>query len=215
VAREQPEKIAIIGLGLIGGSIGLGLKAAKLEGVQVVGHDRDPSVGAKARRVGAVDESDWNLISAVRGANMVIIATPVVGVRETFGFIADHLEPGCVITDTASTKAEVMGWAADMLPPNIHFVGGHAMAGKETPGIDGAEATLFKGATYCVFPTATAHPDAVRAVIGLAELLGATPYFLDPNEHDGFVGGISHLPLILSSALVSATAGRPTWRVSP
>src|SRR5439155_9521993 len=158
VAREQPEKIAIIGLGLIGGSIGLGLKAAKLEGVQVVGHDRDPSVGAKARRVGAVDESDWNLISAVRGANMVIIATPVVGVRETFGFIADHLEPGCVITDTASTKAEVMGWAADMLPPNIHFVGGHAMAGKETPGIDGAEATRFKGAAYCVFRTPIAPP---------------------------------------------------------
>ncbi|MCS6801717.1 MAG: prephenate dehydrogenase/arogenate dehydrogenase family protein [Chloroflexota bacterium] len=210
------DKIAIIGLGLIGGSIGLGLAAARKRdkslSIEIVGHDRLPENASKAKRVGAIDKIEWNLLAAVDRAAMVIIATPVLAVRTVMEQIADTLANGATVTDTASTKAEVVQWADELLPDYVTFVGGHPMAGKELPGVENAEADLFKDAVWCLCPGRNAEQSRVDVVAAFVEVMGAKPYFVDPHEHDGLVAGISHLPIILASALVSATTADPAWR---
>lgn len=206
------DKITIIGLGLIGGSIGLGLKEKASDKVEISGYDKDLETGRKAEKLKAVDKSHWKLEDAVKDAKMVIIATPVLAIREMLELIADMAPPGCVVTDTGSTKTEIMTWAEEYLPREISFVGGHPMAGKEVSGIEAADANLFQNARYAVIPGIRAREEAVRAVLGMVELLEAKPYFLDAVEHDSFVAAVSHLPIIVSSALVSVTTKSPSWR---
>ena len=208
--RER-KRITIIGTGLIGGSLGLALKAADLPGVEIVGHDRSRDAANKARKIGAVDRAEHNLPRAVRGAGMVIIATPVLAVHEVLQQISPDLPEGCVVTDTASTKTTVLQWAAELLPPTVSFVGGHPMAGKETPGIANADVDLFRGGAYCICPSVDAHEGAVRAVAGLAALVGAEPLYLDPQEHDQYAAAVSHMPLVLSTALFTLLRGSPAW----
>ena len=209
---QERKRITIIGLGLIGGSLGLALKAAGLPDVEVVGHDRERGAESKARKMGAIDTAEHNLPRAVEGAGMVIIATPILAVREVLEQIAPDLREGAVVTDTASTKERVLEWAAQLLPPHVSFVGGHPMAGKETPGIDNAEAELFRGRAYCLCPAVDAHEDAVRAMVGLVRLIGAEPMFLDPKEHDQYAASVSHLPLVVSTALFTLMRASPAWR---
>ncbi|MBI4201126.1 MAG: prephenate dehydrogenase/arogenate dehydrogenase family protein [Chloroflexi bacterium] len=205
-------KIAIVGLGLIGGSIGLGLKQSRTPGLEVVGHDSEMEAGRKAVKRGAVDKAPWRLYEAVEGAQVVFIATPVLAIRDVMENIAGMVAPGCVVTDTGSTKEAVMGWAEEYLPEGVSFVGGHPMAGKETSGIDNAEANLFRGARYVIIPGRGAREEAAKTVIDLAEILGARPFFLNAQEHDSFVASVSHLPILLSAALVSAASKSPSWR---
>ena len=209
---QERRRITIIGLGLIGGSIGLALKAAGLPDVEMVGHDRERGSEGLARKMGAIDTAEHNLPRAVEGAGMVIIATPILAIREVMEQIAPDLREGCVVTDTGSTKERVLEWATQLLPPHVSFVGGHPMAGKETPGIDNAEADLFRGRAYCLCPAVDAHEDAVRAVVNLVRLIGAEPMFLDPKEHDQYAGAVSHLPLVVSAALFTLLRTSPAWR---
>ncbi len=206
------DKIAIIGLGLVGGSIGMALKKSGNSGLQLVGHDADPDVGGKAARRGAVDKNVWSIFEAVDGANMVIIATPVMAIREVLETIGDMVSPGCVVTDTGSTKEAIMEWAEEYLPRSVSFIGGHPMAGKEVSGIGNADPNLFKGARYVIIPGKDAREEAVQAVVELAGILGTRPYYVDAFEHDSYVAAVSHMPILLSSALVAATTGSPAWR---
>jgi prephenate dehydrogenase len=205
------ERITIIGLGLIGGSIGLALKAAKLTGIEVVGYDRDAHAAGAARRLGAVDNSERGLHRAVRDARLVIIATPIMAVRGVMEEIAGELPEGCVVTDTASTKATVMEWASQLLPATVSFVGGHPMAGKETSGVQNADADLFAGKPYCIIPAPDASEGAVQLVTGIVQLVGARPFFVGADEHDRYVAAVSHLPLILSAALFTLVRSSPAW----
>ena len=173
------DKITIIGLGLIGGSIGLGLKQRAPDRVEVSGYDKELNTGRKAEKLNAVDKAHWKLEDAVKDAKMVIIATPVLAIREMLELISDMVPPGCVVTDTGSTKAEIMNWAEEYLPREISFVGGHPMAGKEVSGIEAADANLFQNVRYAVIPGRRAKAEAVRSVLGMVELLEAKPYFLD------------------------------------
>lgn len=206
------QRIAIIGLGLIGGSLGLALKQAKLQGVEIVGHDKEPSAASKAHKKGAVDKTEWNLLAAVEGAGMVIIATPVMAVKDVLQHIGPKLPQDAIVTDAASTKEQVMGWAQEYLPETVSFIGGHPMAGKESAGVEAAEAGLFKGATYCLVPSPKAQPEATQRVAEMVQLIGAKPFFLDAAEHDVFVAAVSHLPMLISCALVTATMRSPSWR---
>ncbi|MSQ10074.1 MAG: prephenate dehydrogenase [Dehalococcoidia bacterium] len=206
------ERIVIIGMGLIGGSLGLALRAAKLKNIEVVGVDFDRGVLNQAKRLGAVDSTEGNPAKAVSSASLVIVATPILAFPEVFQTIAPHLPDNCVVTDVGSTKAQVLRWASEHLPPKIGFVGGHPMAGKEVAGIEGASATLFQGTRYCIVPAPTASKEAVELLVGVASQVGAQPFFADPEEHDVLVGGISHLPLVLSAALMATAAGSPAWR---
>ena len=204
-------KLAIIGLGLIGGSMGLALRRAEPVNTEVTGYDRDLDVGIRAHRFGAIDRLAQSSQDAVRDATMVIIATPITSVRRVMEEISPHLKPGCVVTDTASTKSDVMRWARDTLPRNVYFVGGHPMAGKEQSGNEAAEESLFDDRPYVVIPAVDAVQGAVNAVLNLATAVGAKPFFLDADEHDAYAAAISHVPLVASIALFSLARGSNAW----
>jgi prephenate dehydrogenase len=114
--------------------------------------------------------------------------------------------------DTGSTKARVLEWADQLLPIGAQFVGGHPMAGKTESGPDAADAKLFQGAVWCLVPSAAASREAIDAAVGLVELLGASPYFIDAHEHDGLVAAVSHLPYLMSVALISHLGREGSWR---
>ena len=208
---SRAAQLTILGLGLIGGSMGLALRQAKL-GYTVVGHDLRHEAARQARKLGAIDRSEWNLPAAVETADIVVVATPPLAVEQVFRDIAPHLKPGCVVTDTASTKAKILAWADEILPPTVSYVGGHPMAGKETSGVSAAEPSLFVGTTYCIVPSARADQRAVERVVSMVTAIGARPFFVDAVEHDSYVAAISHLPFLLSTALVNVASRSPSWR---
>ncbi len=204
--------VTIIGLGLIGGSIGLSLRRQgnKL-GWEIVGYSRRQETIASALRLGAIGRGEVNLENAVKQADLVIIATPVLTVKNIFSEIAPHLSGGCTVTDTASTKFQVMKWAKEILSPKVDFIGGHPMAGKESYGIQAAESKLFRGCTYCLTSSEDASSKSIDIMTSMVKKLGAIPFFIDAQEHDKMVAGISHLPILLSAALVSLTTKNPSW----
>ncbi len=203
-------RIAIIGLGLIGGSMGLALKRAEAD-FEVVGFARRPEVASRALELGAVNRTEGELHSAVKGADMVIIATPAMAMKGILAEIGGSLREGSIVTDTASTKAKVMGWMEESLPPSVSFIGGHPMAGKEATGIEAADGDLFQGCTYCLIAGRGATKEARDRVAGLVRQIGANPLFIEASEHDSLVAGISHLPILISVALVAATTKSPSW----
>jgi prephenate dehydrogenase len=204
------QRVAIIGLGLIGGSIGLALHKAKAA-QQIAGYDLAKGVSNQARRIGAIDQPYSALADAVRGANLVILATPVGAMRSLLQDIAASLSPGAVVTDVASTKVQVISWAEEFLPASVAFVGGHPMTGKELSGVQAADATLFQGRIYCLTPTYRTHAVAITRVSALIEALGARVRFLEPTEHDGQVAGVSHLPFIASIAIMNTVGEGAAW----
>jgi len=205
------NRIAIIGTGLIGASIGLGLAARPNRNYEIVGVDRDRTHARAAKKLGALDREVGSLEEAVERAGMVIIATPVVAARRILEDVGRYLMPGAVVTDVCSTKAEVMRWAAEYLPENVHFVGGHPMAGREKSGPEAASASLFEGATWAVTPSPRADERAVQAVLGLIEALGAIPLYIDPAEHDQYAAAVSHVPLLASVALFRMVRDSQGW----
>jgi prephenate dehydrogenase len=204
-------RLAIIGLGLIGGSLGLALKAAKLEGLELVGYDRAWGVGGRARRLRAIDREARSPEEAVTDAAVVVIATPVSQVKQTLQEIAPALAEGAVVTDTASTKRDVLRWAQDLLPETANFIGGHPIAGKERSGLDAAEASLFQGRPWAVIPSVHAAEEAVHAVENLVRIVGATPVLVDAAEHDSYMAAVSHLPLLAAAALFSLASESRAW----
>ena len=204
-------RVAIIGLGLIGGSLGLALKKAEGKNFEITGYVRRPEAASLAMSRGVVDRVETSLDAAVRGAEMVVIATPVLTIREIMSRIADSLSPGCIVTDAASTKAQVIKWAGELLPQTVDFIGGHPMAGREAYGMQAAEADLFQGCVYCLTPPDGVSPQAVDRLVDMVKRIGATPFFIGAEEHDKLTAGISHLPFIISAALVSSTAREPSW----
>jgi len=208
---NEKVRVALVGLGLIGGSIGLSLKRLSKSGFDIVGYVRRPEVAAVALSSGVVDKTQTSLAETVQGAELVIIATPVLTIKEILSQIAGQLPDGCVVTDTASTKFQVMKWAEKLLPPTVDFIGGHPMAGKETYGVQAAEADLFQGCTYCLTPSEKASAKSIDKVTSVVKKLGAIPFFIAAQEHDRLVAGVSHLPMLLSAALVSVTTENPSW----
>jgi len=191
--------------------MGLALKQTNELGWEVVGYLRRSEAVSDVLKLGVVDRVEMDLERAVNEAELVIIATPVLAIREVLAHIAYYLSPGCIVTDTGSTKFEVMRWAEDLLPPTVYFVGGHPMAGKEIHGIQAAEAGLFQGHIYCITPAKKTPPWAVDKVATMVKQLGSEPFFVDAQEHDNLVAGISHLPMLLSATLVSATTKDTSW----
>jgi prephenate dehydrogenase len=204
-------RIAIIGLGLIGGSIGLALKQANWRNAELIGYARRRETASLARKSGAVDKVELDLSKAVKSTDIIIVATPVLTVKDVFKQIAPDLSEGSIVTDAASTKLEVIRWAQELLPSRANFVGGHPMAGKETSSIKAATADLFRNCTYCLTPLPQTKPAALRTMKDMVKALGAVPLIIEAEEHDRLVAGISHLPLLLSAALVLATTQSPSW----
>jgi prephenate dehydrogenase len=207
-------RIAIIGLGLIGGSIGLALKKAKLE-IEIVGHDKDPGIAGRALKRGAADKTEWNLINACDGAGLIVLALPLDAVKGTLSALKTSIQPGVIITDTATSKVPVLEWAKD-LPRGVEFVGGNPVISANRVitghGIDAADAALLQDATYCLVPAVTASPQAIDTLTGFINLLGAKPYFIEAAEHDGLMAGVQHFPAFLATAYAAGIIQSQGWR---
>jgi prephenate dehydrogenase len=211
------QTVGIIGLGLIGGSIGLALKqnrgkASAQTSYALIGYDSDPRRRSQAEQMQAVDQTSEHLADAVRDSHIIIIATPVLSIRQILAELAPLARAGAMITDTASTKTVVLRWAQEMLPPTVHFIGGHPMAGS-TGSLEEAQPDLFRGSTYCLVPTLHAdkgtHTDepALQTLQGIIAVLGARSLLIDAETHDRCVSAISHLPFFISIALIETIAG--------
>jgi prephenate dehydrogenase len=140
---------------------------------------------------------------------------PISAIKDTLAALKPHLQPGVLVTDTATTKAPVLEWAND-LPDGVHFIGGDPVippgrSGGKT-GIAAADADLFKGATYCLVPSKNAGAPAIDTLSSFATMLGAKPYFIDAAEHDGLMTGVEHLPAALATALLAITIRSRGWR---
>lgn len=203
-------KIAIVGLGLIGTSAGLALRRYQ-DKVTVIGHDRDPGVAGMAKKLGAVDRAEWNLINAVAGADRVLLALPLAEMRDTLQAIAADLKPGCIVMDTAEVKGPVLAWARELLPDNVSFVGGHPIVISEKPGQEGARADLFERKLFCLVADVAAQAGAVHLAADLVEALGGKPFFMDATEHDGMAAAVEHLPMVMAAVLTTIAGRSSGW----
>jgi prephenate dehydrogenase len=204
------HRVAIVGLGLIGGSMGLALHNAKAA-QHISGYDSDTRVAHHARKIGAIDESCTTLADTVHGAEFVILATLLSPIRSFLQDIATVASPGTVVTDVASTKAQVINWAEEYLPTSVFFLGGHPILSKDTYDDEPASAALFKNCVYCLTPTKRTSSTALDKVMQLIDILDARVRFLEPVEHDGLVAGVNHLPFVISAVLMNTVAESPTW----
>lgn len=204
----------IVGLGLMGGSLGLALKERGI-GRQVWGVNRRATVIQRALELGAIDGGTSDLVEGVADADVVVLATPVRVIIEQLRQIGPHLKPGCVVLDLGSTKSEIVQ-AMEALPVGIEPVGGHPMCGKEVAGIFAAEASLYEGAVFPLTPLERTKPTALRLAEDLVENIGSVPVVIDAERHDQLVAAISHLPYLTAVMLVASAAeiarGDPlTW----
>lgn len=196
-------RIAVLGVGLIGGSIGLAARGRL--GAEVVGFDRDRDDAARALDRGALDRAVPTVAEAVAGAEAVFCACPVTALPELVAEALDRSGSETVVTDVGSTKSALVDAAAD-LAAGDRFIGGHPLAGAETSGVAGSRADLFEGARWYLTPTARSQGVMFDRLHGLLAGLGARPQALEAAEHDRRMATISHLPHVLANALVEAVA---------
>ena len=200
------KQVTIIGTGLIGGSLALALKKRQLAG-HIVGCDRAP-VLERAENRGAIDAGTVHPADAVRGSDLVVLATPVMAILDLIDRLAPSLPPRTLVTDVGSTKLEITRRAVKSFGKTAgqRFLAGHPMAGKEQAGVDFADADLFEGAAWLFtpLPRQNVHTGLCGEFIHCMEKLGAKVATLNPADHDRFCAWISHLPQMISTALAAA-----------
>ena len=190
-------RIAILGVGLIGGSIGLAARARA--GAEVCGFDPDGSVLESALAAGAIDAASADLAAAVEGVDVVFAAAPVAALTETVRRALEAAGPECVVTDVGSTKRALAEAAGDE-----RFIGGHPLAGAETAGVEHAREDLFDGATWYLTPAKGKTSGVLyERLYGVLRVLGARPVAIDADTHDRLMACVSHLPHVLANALVA------------
>ena len=203
------KKIAIFGVGLIGGSFALALKNAHAV-ERVIGLGRTASSMARAIELGIIDEVTISVADAVRDADLVLVAAPVAQTESILAAIAPHLQPGTVVTDAGSTKSDVVAAARKALGAKIsQFVPGHPIAGRELNGPDAAIADLYVGKKVVLAPLPENAPQEVARVAEAWRRCGAIIHQLTPEKHDRVFAAVSHLPHLLAYALVDEIANKP------
>lgn len=207
-------QITIIGLGQVGSSIGLAL--AEQKSIKRVGHDKDYQTARAAHKAGAVDETNINLPSSVRNANVVLLCLPLSEIRETLEFIAPDLQEGTVIFDTAPAKATVAAWVNELVPQGRHYIGLTPAAGAGylhgiDLGVESARVDLFKNGLFLVSAPHGTPGEAVKLATDLIDLLGAHALFTDTVEADGLLASTHVLPQLAAAALLDATVDQPGW----
>lgn len=201
LSLNEIKRIAIIGVGLLGGSIGLALRAAGFTGTRV-GIGRRAVSLAKALECEAIDETSLDPAEGVAGAGLVILCTPLSRYEPLLQTIAPALEADTYVTDVGSTKAAVVRQAEKLLPSHVRFVGSHPMAGSEKTGVEYARADLFEDALCLVTPTAHTAPETIEAITIFWQKLGGRTQLVNPGRHDQLLARVSHLPHALAAALV-------------
>jgi len=209
--RNKHKKALVVGLGLIGGSIAMGLKKM---GMKVVGLDSEQEVlelarnkGIETHRFDTRGMADKTAIPDVfADAGLVFVSLPVSHIVPAVKMIAEYVPRDALITDTGSVKKAVVRETEAFLPEGAAFVGGHPMAGSENSGFEWAREDMFYGAPYILTPTPKTDAEALWAMVKLARDLGGKPVIMSPEEHDRIVAAVSHLPQIISTTLVNAVA---------
>ncbi len=194
--------LCIVGLGLMGGSFALALRASGYPG-RLIGVSRSAETLRYAQAQGIVDLATDDL-GAAREAEVVVLCTPARTIIAQIGQLASICKPGAILTDMGSTKVKIAR-AMDALPGHLRAVAAHPMCGKEAAGIQAADAGLFRGAPWLIIPTARTDDEALSVVRALAERVGASPRILDADQHDALLAFASHLPYALAIGLVAAT----------
>jgi len=198
-------KLAIVGVGLIGGSLALALKAAGVVG-EVVGIGRGLANLEKALELGVVDRYTQDPAEGVADADLVFLATPVLTLTEMASRVLPHMKPGAVLTDGGSVKGSVARAIEPLVPKGVHFVPGHPIAGTEKSGAEAAFATLYHRRRCILTPTAQTDPEALRLVRRVWETAGCEVVEMDLEKHDRILGAISHLPHMVAYSLVNAVS---------
>jgi len=195
------EKITLIGVGLLGGSLGLAVKQHKLAS-RVWGFVRRTASLADCQATGAVDQATTDLDEAVRGADLVVLCTPIAQMRGLAEQMLPSLKPGAIVTDVGSVKEIVVNDLEPLIAPTgACFVGSHPMAGLERMGVRAARPDLFVDAVCVITPTKSSKPDAVKRVVDFWSSVGACPLRLKPELHDDLVSRSSHLPHVVAAEL--------------
>jgi prephenate dehydrogenase len=196
------DTVAIVGMGLIGGSLGMALRRRGLAR-RVLGIARRAATLDEARTMAAIDDGSLDPRDAARG-DLIVYAAPVLAIPPLVAQAAPALRPGTLVTDVGSTKAALMRDLEPLLPAGVDLVGGHPMAGSERGGVMEAREDLFEGAIYVVTRGARTSPGSVERLAELSRRLGALPVELEAGLHDQAVARISHLPHVAAAALAEA-----------
>lgn len=205
--------VTVIGVGLLGGSLGLALRERGLAGrIRGVGHRRS-SLDAALRR-GAIDTAHEDLAEGAADADLIVVCTPAAVALAQLAEIRAHCRADAVVTDVASTKSRICAAGRALWPEPSRFVGGHPMAGSEKHGPEHAVATLYEGSVTFVEPAAGHDPHAYAEVRGLWEALGSRTVEIAPDDHDAVVARTSHIPHIAAACLALLAAEQPGARAA-
>jgi cyclohexadieny/prephenate dehydrogenase len=196
----QLQTLAIVGVGLIGGSVGLAVRRCS-GGTRIIGVDGDSAALLCAKERGIVDEIATDVRSATAAADMVLFCTPVDSLAGQVLSAAAGARPGTVLTDAGSTKSTIVNSVEQRIPSEVWFVGGHPLAGSEKQGPRHADAELFRDRVVVLTPTAQTNEQAITRVTGFWQLLGARVLRMSPEAHDRAMAATSHLPHLVASAL--------------
>ena len=197
------KQAAIVGVGLIGGSLGMVLKRQGLAD-SVVGIGRRVENLHMAVELGAIDRYVSDAKEGIRGADLVVLATPVDTYERHLKDWATCLEPGAIVSDVGSVKGALVEQAEDLLPERTYFVGAHPIAGREKTGVAAGSADLFRGARCILTPTRNTDRQALQVIRELWEAAGSTVVSMDPFLHDQVLGAVSHLPHVVAFSLMNA-----------
>lgn len=200
------KTLAVIGVGLIGGSFCRALKAAAVV-ERVLGFDLDAANLTEALRLGVIDEAAQDHAAAVASADLVLLAVPVRAMTAALAACVPHLPTGCVVTDGGSVKDELVTSCERLMPAGCYFVGGHPIAGTEHSGAAASFATLFQGRRCILTPTDRTNQQALDLVRRLWEAAGSRVECMEPLTHDRVFAAVSHLPHMVAYALVHAVNG--------
>lgn len=197
--------VSIIGLGLIGGSLAKALKRVHPE-IVITGMDLNHAYLELALFEKTIDHAAYTLEQAIEGANVIFLCTPVKSILECIGIISSSAAKGTIVSDTGSTKLEIMEKANSSFPSDVYFIGGHPMTGAERSGFKSSMPHLFENAYYVLTPALSTPLAILEKLLTLVTSTGAIPIVMEADTHDYVVGAISHLPHVVASSLVNTVS---------
>jgi prephenate dehydrogenase len=200
-------RVGVLGTGLIGGSLGLALRAEGAAG-RVIGFDADADMLQGALNKGAVEDAAGSVAELAAACDLIFIAVPVRAIPEALTQAAPALRDGTTLSDVGSVKERVVEAARDILPPGCHFIGGHPLAGSEQRGVGFADPQLFSDAYYVLTPSDNCNAEAYSRLHTLLTSLGARVIAMEPRQHDRAVSVISHLPHVMAMSLMNVALER-------
>ncbi len=196
------KQVAIIGVGLIGGSFALSLRKAGFKG-RITGTGRNKENLVRAKDLGIIDEYFNSPADGIKHADLILLSTPIGRFPQIAESVKNHIKKGSIVTDVGSVKAEVIKTLEPLMPEGVSFVGGHPIAGKECSGVNAASSELFNGARCIITPSPNTNKEALEKILALWNTFGSKTVLMNPDEHDSIFAAVSHLPHVIAYALIN------------